>query len=49
VSEVAAAFTAGLVFGWWVRKNNTLIPAIAAHAAYNAMSILVILLGVGGG
>ncbi|NYZ74924.1 CPBP family intramembrane metalloprotease [Candidatus Micrarchaeota archaeon] len=48
VTEVVAAFSVSIVLGWWVRKNKLLLPAIVAHAAYNALSIALVLSGIAG-
>ncbi len=42
-TELVGAFTAALVFGWWVKyKNPSLWPVILAHAGYNAISVLLV-------
>jgi len=48
VAEVVAAFSVSMVLGWWVRKNKLLPPAIIAHAAYNALSVAIVLGGLAG-
>ncbi|MDP3741684.1 MAG: CPBP family intramembrane metalloprotease, partial [Candidatus Micrarchaeota archaeon] len=43
VTEIIGAFTAGLILGYWVKYRNTnLWPAIIAHALYNLLSILLV-------
>lgn len=43
VTELVGAFTAGIILGWWVKyRNPSLWPAIIAHSAYNAISILLV-------
>ncbi len=42
VAEVAAALSASLLWGWYVRKHGDLGPVVLAHAAFNAYSLLAI-------
>ncbi|MCX6767393.1 MAG: CPBP family intramembrane metalloprotease [Candidatus Micrarchaeota archaeon] len=42
VAEVLAAFVVSMIFGHYVRKNNSILPPFIAHALYNAMSVLVV-------
>ncbi|MFH0713830.1 MAG: type II CAAX endopeptidase family protein [Candidatus Micrarchaeota archaeon] len=44
IVEVAGAFTASLVLGYWVRyRSKNLWPAIIAHALYNIVSMAFVL------
>ena len=43
-SELAAALAVGLLFSLFVQKNKSLVPCIAAHAAYNLFSISYVIL-----
>jgi membrane protease YdiL (CAAX protease family) len=38
-----ALFTIGVILGWWYEKTGSLWPCIAAHAAFNALSLLATL------
>lgn len=42
--ELAAAFTASMLFGNFVRENKLVLPAIFAHALINAYSIATVFL-----
>jgi membrane protease YdiL (CAAX protease family) len=42
VFEVVAALSAGLIFGVFVKRTGNLVPAILAHALYNAYAVLVV-------
>lgn len=42
-AEIIAAFTAALIFGGFVRRNNLLLPAIIAHALFNAYAVASVL------
>lgn len=39
VAEIAAAFLIGLLFCWFTRRTNSLIPAIVVHLSFNFLSI----------
>jgi len=41
VAEFAVAFTAGLAFAAMKRRSGSLVPAIAAHALFNFVTILL--------
>ncbi len=44
IAEIFGALVAGLVIGYWVKyRDSNLWPAIIAHAVYNAISILLVL------
>jgi len=40
VAEIAAAFAVSVIFGHYVRENNSVLPPFLAHALYNAMSVV---------
>lgn len=40
VAELAVAFSIGMLFCYFTRRTNSLIPAIVAHASFNFLSIL---------
>lgn len=43
VTEIIGALTAGIILGYWVKyRNPSLWPAIIAHAGYNIVSILLV-------
>ncbi len=43
VTEIIGAFTAGMIFGYWIKyRNSNLWPAIIAHSFYNLVSILLV-------
>ncbi len=45
VTEIIGAFTAALVFGYWVKyRNSSLWPVIIAHALYNFVSVLLVVI-----
>jgi membrane protease YdiL (CAAX protease family) len=46
VLEVVGAVTVGLILAWYTKRTNSTVAPIVAHAAYNALSILVIF-GIG--
>jgi membrane protease YdiL (CAAX protease family) len=43
IAEILGAFIASMVFGWWVKKHDDVVPTIIAHAFYNMLSILLII------
>lgn len=43
-AELAAAFSASLIFGWFVRANKVVLPAVIAHALVNAYSLATVFL-----
>ncbi len=44
LTELVGAFTAGIILGYWIKyRSNSLWPAILAHAAYNTLSLFLVL------
>ncbi len=44
IAEITGAFTAGIILGYWVKyKKSSLWPVILAHAVYNLISVLIVL------
>ena len=39
IAEIAVAFAIGMVFCWFVKKTNSLLPSMAAHASFNFLSV----------